>query len=145
MCFWSEIYPNQGLLFFPAYHLHLQSTQLFSTPAPIDFLKPSLENFLHLDLQLLLFKDFDPRLLDSASASLLPLICACRPAYLAAVNQIISQQRDEIHQRLYTAFQKLDAATPNQLVESAISRDNSTFREALLVLLRDARGVIRTI
>jgi hypothetical protein len=112
--------------------------------APIDFLKPSLEKFLHLHLQLLLFKVFDPRLLDAASAALFPLICACRPAYLAAVNQIISQQPDDIQQRLLTAFQKLDAVIPSQLAESAISRYNSIFCEALLVLLQDVRGVIKT-
>ncbi|CAO3672042.1 unnamed protein product [Umbelopsis vinacea] len=87
---------------------------------------------------------FDPRLLDAASAALFPLICACRPAYLAAVNQIISQQPNEIQQRLLTAFQKLDAVIPSQLTENAISRYNSIFCEALLVLLQDVRGVIKT-
>jgi hypothetical protein len=112
-------------------------------PAPIDFLKPSLEKFLHLNLELLLFKDFDPRLLDAASASLFPLICCCRSSYLTAVNQIIQQQPVDIQDRLMSAFRNLDAVTPSHLSEPSIGRHKQVFSEALLGLLREVRGVIR--
>ncbi|CAO3661292.1 unnamed protein product [Umbelopsis ramanniana] len=111
--------------------------------APIDFLKPSLEKFLHLNLELLLFKDFDPRLLDAASASLFPLICCCRSSYLTVVNQIIQQQPVDIQDRLIAAFRNLDAVTPSHLSEPSIVRHSQVFSEALLGLLREVRGVIR--
>lgn len=109
---------------------------------PIDFLKPSLEKFLHLQLQLLLFKEFDPRILDATSAALLPLICVCRSTYLQLVNQIISQQPSEIQARLLASFEKLDAVIPHGSPDAA--RHNPVFHEALLVFLRDVRGIIRT-
>ncbi|KAI8581092.1 hypothetical protein K450DRAFT_234589 [Umbelopsis ramanniana AG] len=112
-------------------------------PAPIDFLKPSLEKFLHLNLELLLFKDFDPRLLDAASASLFPLIYCCRSSYLTAVNQIIQQQPVDIQDRLISAFRNLDTVTPSHLSEPSIVRHSQVFSEALLGLLREVRGVIR--
>ncbi|KAM3588533.1 hypothetical protein VKS41_000976 [Umbelopsis sp. WA50703] len=109
---------------------------------PIDFLKPSLEKFLHLQLQLLLFKEFDTRILDAASTALLPLICVCRATYLQLVNQIISQQPSEIQARLLASFEKLDAVIPHGSPDAA--RHNPVFHEALLFFLRDVRGIIRT-
>ncbi|KAH8550240.1 armadillo-type protein [Umbelopsis sp. PMI_123] len=110
---------------------------------PIDFLKPSLEKFLHLNLELLLFKDFDPRLLDASAASLLPLIYSCRESYLAAINQIIHQQPSDIQERLISAFHKLDAVIPPHLSDPSTSSHSHAFSETLLVLLREVRGVIR--
>ncbi|KAI9271756.1 armadillo-type protein [Phascolomyces articulosus] len=110
----------------------------------VDFLKPALRKFLEQLIKLLLFENLDSSVVDGAAEALLSLICAEREEYYAVVNQIISQQANEIQPRLLHAFEKLDATTPRELRGVLPpSRNVTGFKEALFVFLVDVRAVLR--
>ncbi|KAI8147321.1 armadillo-type protein [Fennellomyces sp. T-0311] len=118
--------------------------QIISNNGNVEFLKPALQKFLEQLIKTLLFENLDTSVVDAASEALLSLICAEREEYYAVVNQIISQQANEIQPRLLHAFEKLDATTPRELRGVLPpSRNVQGFKEALFVFLIDVRAVLR--
>ncbi|KAG2212895.1 hypothetical protein INT45_007411 [Circinella minor] len=110
----------------------------------VDFVKPALRKFLEQVIKLLLFENLDSSVVDGAAEALLSLICAEREDYYSVVNQIISQQANEIQPRLLHAFEKLDSTTPRELRGVLPpSRNVAGFKEALFVFLVDVRAVLR--
>ncbi|KAL1930141.1 hypothetical protein VTP01DRAFT_1295 [Rhizomucor pusillus] len=110
----------------------------------VDFLKPALDRFLQQLIDILLFRSLDTSVVNAASEALLCLICAERETYFNLVNQVISQQPGDIRGRVLHAFQRLDAATPQQLPGVLPpSRNVAGFKEALYAFLMDVRAVLR--
>ncbi|KAG1159659.1 hypothetical protein G6F37_004686 [Rhizopus arrhizus] len=107
----------------------------------IEFLKASLQKFLEILLNNLLFQHLDTSVLEPSSEALLVLIYVQRDMYMMLAHQIISQQTAEHQPRLLEAFTTLDLAIPQQ--QHIPNRNSTEFLEALLSFLMDVRAVLR--
>ncbi|KAI9273596.1 armadillo-type protein [Sporodiniella umbellata] len=106
----------------------------------IEFLKPSLQKFLEILLNNLLFQHLDTSVLEPSSEALLVLVHAQRDVYTILAHQIISQQTPEHQERLYKAFTALDAEIPQSYIPD---RNSTVFIEALLSFLMNVRAILR--